>query len=150
MIVERINDRTNAFDLIYDFNIEIGRELSDDELRVGIRKFLDYGNVIGVLNGEKLIAMMNLYCNNDETLEAYMNNVYVLDSYRGKGLSKKMMDIAISICKDKHFKKIKLHVAPDNVVAIQLYEKYDFVLLPGTHSQGGNGEELVEMVLSLA
>lgn len=123
---EVINNRKDAFDLIWNHNKEIGRELSDEELKTGIDKFIKNGNVIAVLDENHIIAFLMLYCNNYETLEAYICNVYVLEKYRGIGLSKQILESAIKICANNKFKKIKLHVAYNNTVAISLYKKYGF------------------------
>jgi len=79
------------------------------------------------LDENHIIAFLMLYCNNYETLEAYICNVYVLEKYRGIGLSKQILESAIEICANNKFKKIKLHVAYNNTVAISLYKKYGFM-----------------------
>ncbi|RHM62813.1 MULTISPECIES: GNAT family N-acetyltransferase [Coprobacillaceae] len=141
---ERINEYENAFDLIWNHNKEIGRTLSDDELKKGIEKFLNFGNVISIVDDNRIVAFLMLYCNNIETLEAYICNVYVLNEYRGLGLSKKVLEKAISVCKSKHFTTIKLHVAKDNITAINLYEQYGF-LATGNNKENDN-ELQMEMV----
>ena len=125
-VTKRINDDPRAFDLLWAHNKEIGRTLTDEELTDGINKFIRNGNAIVILDGEHVIGFLNLYCNNFETRKAYICNVYVLDSYRGKGISKKLVDQAISISYLNKFDSITLHVAEDNVKAINLYKGYGF------------------------
>ena len=139
---ECINEYPNAFELIWKHNKEIGRELSDEDLEVGINKFLNKGNVISILDDNHIVAFLMLYCNNYETLGAYICNVYVLDKYRGCNLSKKLMDKAIAICKEKNFKKINLHVDRDNDVAISLYEKYGFSFTGEVNQQNKDSLEM--------
>lgn len=139
---EVINKRKDVFELVWNFNKEIGRTLSDDELKIGIQKFIDYGNIIAVLEDDKIIAFLMLYCNNLESLEAYICNVYVLDSYRGQGLSKIMLEKAITICISHAFKTIKLHVAEHNAIAIKQYKKYGF-------EENGNIKNDVERQLEM-
>lgn len=122
----RINDHPKVFELVWKHNKEIGRTLSDDELKTGIEKFIQNGNIIAVLNDDHILAFLMLYCNDYETLDAYICNVYVLEEFRGEGFSKKMLEKAIEICLSKGFKRIRLHVAEDNVVAISLYKKRGF------------------------
>ena len=137
-----INEFPNAFEMLWKHNREIGRSLSDEDLKNGINKFLENGNSIAVLNGEHIIAYANLYCNNYETLEGYICNVYVLDEYRGCGLSNLLIEKAIEICEKNSFKSILLHVDEDNIPAISLYKKYGFHF---TGKLNSNKENSVEM-----
>lgn len=123
---ELINQRDDAFDLIWNHNKEIGRNLPDEELRQGIEKFIDKGNAIAVLKEDRVIAFMVLYCNSYDTLKAYICNVYVLEQYRRKHCAEKMMKMAVEICMKNHFKAIDLHVAESNAPAVSLYKKLGF------------------------
>lgn len=129
--VEIINYRKDAFELIWNHNKEIGRNLSDEELKQGICKFLEKGNTIAVINEGKIIAFLMLYCNSYDTREAYICNLYVLEQYRRKKLAERMMVKAIDICLEKHFKSIHLHVAESNGSAILLYKKLGFCFTSG-------------------
>ena len=55
-----------------------------------------------------------------------IDNIYVLDSYRGKGIASLMMEYIINICKNNNLKNITLEVRTSNNVAIGLYRKYGF------------------------
>lgn len=144
---EVINSRADAFELIWDHNKEIGRTLSDEELESGIHKFIDRGNVIAVTEKDHIIAFLMLYCNNYETLEAYICNVYVLEPYRGQGLSRLLMDKAIEISTDNGFNTVKLHVGEDNNTAINLYKAYGFEV--NGNIKENDGERLLEMIKRL-
>ncbi|WP_350225026.1 GNAT family N-acetyltransferase [Aerococcus sp. UMB7834] len=124
--VVKINSFDNAYHLVWNFNKKIGRQLSDKELKNGIIKFIENGNLLAVLDNNEIIALLNVYCNNNKTQEAYICNVYVLKEYRGIGIAKKLVNKAIELVKKNNFKKIVLHVDITNVKAIQLYEKLDF------------------------
>ena len=126
MKLVRINDLDNAEKLLYRHNREIGREISDEELNCGIKKFLEKGEVLGYIDKGKIVAMLNLYCNNHETLSAYICNVFVLKEYRGCRYSETLFEKAIAICKKNQFKNIRLHVSIDNHVAIHIYKKIGF------------------------
>ncbi|WP_182374000.1 GNAT family N-acetyltransferase [Holdemanella biformis] len=126
MEIIRINDLENAETLLYDHNREIGRTLPDEDLIPGIRKFIKDGEVLGIVEGNRIVAMLNLYCNNYETLSAYICNVYVLEEYRGKHIAKDLMERAIEICKSRDFKNVKLHVTPDNTPAVKIYRSLGF------------------------
>ena len=126
-----INRRIDAFELIWNHNKEIGRKLSDEELTHGIKKFIDKGNAIAVIEEEKIIAFMVLYCNDYDTFDAYICNLYVLKQYRRKHLAEKMMKMAVEICKENQFKTIHLHVSESNKPAVNLYKKLGFSFIEG-------------------
>lgn len=144
VVAERINDRPDAFNLVYEFNIAIGRVIGEEELKNGIHKFLEKGNVIAIVVKNEILALLNVYCNNIETSECYINNVEVKTVYRSMGLSKLLMIKALNVCKESGLKKVALHVAVDNYIAINLYEAYGFVKTNETKNIGD--ELLVKMV----
>ena len=53
-------------------------------------------------------------------------NIVIKKSYRGKGLSKILLEYIINYCKENNIKKINLEVSSKNIVAINLYKKYGF------------------------
>ncbi len=139
----RINDLENAEQLLWNHNKEIGRTLSDQELIDGIRKFISKGEIIGLVENDRIAAMLVLYCNNFDTLEAYICNVYVMGEYRGNHLTQQMVGKAIELCILKGFQSIHLHVSEDNVPAVKTYKKMGFVF-----SDGYRGTDR-EMILRL-
>lgn len=141
-----INKFQNAFSLMYDFYHNIGTDKTEENLKNSINKFIAYGDVIAVIDKDQMAAMLNLYCNNKETLEAYICDVYVCDEYRRKGLAKQMMLRAIEICRERNFKGIRLHVANDNIPAISLYKALGFV---NTENTDERFNSLQEMILNL-
>lgn len=142
--VVRINDYQNAYEMLFDFNKEIGIYKSDEDIEKSVTKFLKLGNVFGIISDDRLIAILNLYCNNYDTLESYVCNVYVLNEHRRKGLARQLMDKAIDFTKENGFKKVCLHVAKDNYSAIKLYESLGFEYTGNTKEI--ENEETVEMV----
>ena len=73
--------------MIWNHFKEIGRNLSDEELKKGIEKFLSLGHVITIIEKDHILAFLLLYCNHIESLDGYVCNVYVLEKYRGLGYS---------------------------------------------------------------
>lgn len=124
--ITRLNNYPNAKLLIYNYCRGIGSQLSDEELFDWIDKILSIGDPLCILEDEKIIAFLLLYCNKYDTLEAYICNVYVLEDCRGRGLSKILVDYAISICSARHFNVVNLDVACDNLPAIRTYQKCFF------------------------
>ena len=58
--------------------------------------------------------------------EAEIHNIVVSPEYRGKGLSKLLMDRMILAAKESGAEKIFLEVREGNAVAIGLYKRYGF------------------------
>lgn len=56
-----------------------------------------------------------------------LDNIYVLDEYRNKGIASTLMEFMINEGKNKNIINITLEVREDNVNAINLYKKYGFV-----------------------
>ncbi len=121
--------------LFTEFNQSIA-EGNFSELESSIEKFLKYGNIIGIVIDDKLVAMLNLYCNNYETKEAYICNVHVINEYRRKGLARNLLKRAYRMCKDNGFLKIILHVAVNNDKAINLYLSEGFLFTGNVKSIG--------------
>lgn len=141
--VEIINQREDAFQLMWDHNREIGRTLSDEELKRGIEKFIDKGNAIAVIRDGIIIAFLLLYCNDYDTLQAYICNVYVLEQYRRKHMAESMMRKAIEICKEKQFRSVHLHASESYAPAVALYRKLGFSFADGY--RGADREMILEL-----
>lgn len=144
---ELLNDREDAYFLIWNHNKEIDRNLSDEELDKGIKKFLELGNAIGIVLDNHLISFLVLYCRHIETRQAYVCNVYVLPAYRGNGLSGILLEKAFDIAKGKGFNSIQIHVADNNYPAITIYKRHGFIA-NGKYKKESD-KTLIEMVAQL-
>ena len=82
--------------------------------------------------------MLNVYCNHLETGDAYINNVEILNDYRGLGLSKKLLHKAYEVVKENGFKSVSLEVAIDNTIAVNLYQKEGFLFTNEKREFKGN------------
>lgn len=117
----------DSYQLLYSFNRRIGTDIDNNHLNEWLYKILSVGDPLGIIINDEIIAFLLLYCNNEETLEAYICNVYVDSRYRGMKLSANLMDKAISICRDRNFKCINLDVAESNIPALRIYMSRGFV-----------------------
>lgn len=122
-----INQHPNAKNLILQHCHDINNVLSDERFEEWYQKIINTGNIIAVIDNDRIIAFALLYCNHTDTLDAYICNIYVLSEYRGKGLSLKLLNKASEVCAEKGFKSISLHVDKSNERAISIYKKYGFV-----------------------
>lgn len=57
----------------------------------------------------------------------YISSFLIYSNWRGKGLSKKMLDLITEFSKEENCGYLKLSVMDDNLIAIRLYESYGFV-----------------------
>lgn len=121
-----INQHPNAKTLIRQHCQDIDNVLTDEKFEAWYNKIINTGNLIAVIDRDRIIAFALLYCNHIETLDAYICNVYVLSQYRGIGLSVKLLEKAVEICREKGFKSMSLHVDRHNSTAIKVYEKFGF------------------------
>lgn len=115
-----------SFDLLMKFNKEIKIYDTEEKMRTTIEKFFELGNPIGIIKDGEVIAYFNLYCNNTETLEAYLGNLYVLEKYRRQGIARALVNEAFQFTQNRGFEKVVLHVGKDNIPAIKLYEECGF------------------------
>ena len=113
--------------LLYAYNKRIGCDLDNEHLNEWLYKILSVGDPLGIVINDEIIAFLMLYCNNEETLEAYICNVYVDSQYRGMKLSANLIDTAIRICRERNFKCINLDVAESNIPALKIYMSCGFV-----------------------
>lgn len=77
-------------------------------------------------NDKKLIGLIAVYLNDNDTLKAYITNVSLLTLYTGKGVASHLMKIALDYSLAKGFKTISLRVHKMNTNAINLYKKFAF------------------------
>ena len=57
---------------------------------------------------------------------AYIETVFVLESFRSKGIGKRLYDYFIKWCKESKVNKIMLDVSTKNRKAIKFYRKNNF------------------------
>jgi len=84
------------------------------------RKSFDHSYCIGALAGDRQIAFARLIT--DYAVFGYLADVYVEEAYRGKGISKKMMEILFGLDWVKNLRGIKLGTKD----AQGLYLQYGF------------------------
>jgi len=73
-----------------------------------------------------LVALIAVYENNFPN--AYIPIVGVIDKFRGKGLGDLLLNYTLKQIENKRFKKVSLEVYTNNIVAINLYRKYGFII----------------------
>lgn len=106
-----------------EFSVAITREDQPDLLE--IEKYYQVGGNfwIAVEDG-KVIGTIGLLALNKEILA--LRKMFVLPEYRGKGVSKKLLELAKEFAAENNFKEIYLGTIDIYKAAIRFYEKYDF------------------------
>lgn len=89
-----------------------------------VQKSIDHSLNFGVYDGNKQIGFARVI--SDYATIAYLGDVYLLDSYRGKGISKELMD---SIMGHPELQGLRRWILLTST-ADWLYEKYGFEKLP--------------------
>lgn len=56
-------------------------------------------------------------------------NIFVTETYRNKKIGSKMLEYLIKLGEKQNIKNITLEVKKDNIVAINLYKKYNFEIV---------------------
>lgn len=77
-------------------------------------------------NFNKLIGLIAVYFNYQETPFTYITNVSVCKEYMGCGVAKKLMKSVFCASKNRNITRIDLHVNKSNKKAIAFYEKQHF------------------------
>ena len=124
--VVKLKATDNAYELIEQYCKSNGYTITGEELKKWIEKIISIGDPLGIIYNNEIIAFLLLYCNKYDTLEAYICNVYVRKDFRGKQLSKLLVEEAIQICKNREFRIINLDVAQSNIPAIKVYTRSGF------------------------
>lgn len=91
-----------------------------DKVKTSIENSLNFG----LFHNDKQIGFARII--SDFSTIAYLGDIYVLDNYRGQGLSKKLMDAVISHPNLQGLRRWILLTS----TADWLYEKYGFTKLP--------------------
>ncbi len=95
-----------------------------------VRKIIEKAELVFDDDGERIIGLVVVYCNDENEKRAYIPLVGVATEYRKKGIAKKLITQAIQIVKEREFKIIGIH--SNNPVAVRLYQSLGFVLIePG-------------------
>ena len=109
-----INEIQNNFNEVYKQKNELKNEFINNP----------YTKVLVFIENNKVIGFIHI----NEIYDRYeINNIFVLDEYRKKGIASQLMDNIIKLGKDTGIINITLEVRKDNVNAINLYKKYGFV-----------------------
>lgn len=118
-------DRDALTQYLKDVDTDFGVPLSHKiDLSSFSSKILQYGNVVASYKYNNIEAIVGFYCNDYQNYIAAISILSTKESARGKGLARKLIQEAISICKEHSMKEIVVDsVSP---TAIFLYKSLGF------------------------
>lgn len=71
-------------------------------------------------------GLISFYANDNVNHESYISYLSVGEKFRQRGFSKKLLDVAISICKENKMSSIEVQTWTDNEKGIKLYQSFGF------------------------
>lgn len=98
------------------------KNLSDSTLK--ITNSYPYNHIYIAKVKSKVLGLIDYTILSDE---AYLNNIAVLPMHRHKKIASNLMENMINICKNQNIKSISLEVRCSNNIAINFYEKFNFI-----------------------
>jgi ribosomal protein S18 acetylase RimI-like enzyme len=116
--------------LLHDFNTEYGDFTpGPEELGKRMRRLLARGEVTVVLAGEPPdgLALMRFRPSLwTESLDCYLEELYVVPDRRGQGIGRALMEAAMEVAREEGAAHMDLGTGEDDVAARALYEKLGF------------------------
>lgn len=122
--------------LLDDFNREYDEPTPGTEvLTATVRRLLEEDEVTGVLAGDGPDGLALLRFRSalwSEGLEAYVQELYVVPTLRGRGIGRVLLERAIDLARGKGATSIDLNTGETDTAARSLYESMGF-----TNREGG-------------
>jgi ribosomal protein S18 acetylase RimI-like enzyme len=85
------------------------------------RKLVDHAVRLEAWVGDDLVGLVAVYCNSKDRDAAFVSNVSVLADYAGRGIARRLMQLAVAHVVELGFSSLCLEVDPGSVVAMRLY-----------------------------
>jgi ribosomal protein S18 acetylase RimI-like enzyme len=128
--VATAGDAPIAARLLHDFNSEYDEYTPGTEaLAERARELIEAGEVTILLGGEDDVGLVQLRFRPSiwsDSLEAYLQELYVAPAHRGRGIGRALLETAIDLARDRGASSIDLGTSLDDVAAIGLYESAGF------------------------
>ena len=111
--INLINEIEVVFNAVYKHKNELKKEF---ELN-------PYTKIYIYKENDSILGILHI---NDIYDRYEINNIYVLEEYRNKGIASKLLEYVIDLGKKNYVLNITLEVRKNNTNAIKLYNKYNF------------------------
>ena len=101
---------------------DIFANLTDEELKNDLIQNFERLNTIVILDNEKIVGYFSYVIKKRHTGKLDVDQLVILEEYRGKGLGKKLMEEAKQIAKENECDRIELNCWLFNENALNMYE----------------------------
>ena len=78
-------------------------------------------------DNERLIGLVAMYINEEDTLFGFITNVSIINVYKNRGIASNLLKKCIKYSKDINLNWISLKVDTKNVSAVNFYKKFNFI-----------------------
>jgi putative acetyltransferase len=119
--------RNIVFSSLLEFGLNPDEKGKDKDLDDIESTYLSGNGFFGVvvhMGSQRIVGCFGLFPMNENICE--LRKMYLLKETRGKGLGKIILNSAIDIAREKHYKKIVLETISALKTAIYLYKRYGF------------------------
>lgn len=117
--------------MLHDFNTEYEMPSPGVEaLTPRVRELIEAGEITVLLVGEGPEGLAQLRFRPSvwsDSLEAYLQELYVVPDRRGEGMGRALLDAAMDVARDEGATFIDLGTSEDDVAARALYESAGFI-----------------------
>ena len=101
---------------------DIFEMVSDEELKNDLIQNFDRLSTIVILDNDNIVGYLSYKIKKHHTGKLDVDQLVILEQYRGKGLGKKLMDEAKKIAKENNCNRIELNCWLFNENALAMYE----------------------------
>lgn len=117
--------------LLHDFNSEYGDPTPGSQaLATRVRELLAAGEITVVLDGSEPARGLALLRFRpaifSQSLDCYLEELYVVPDFRGRGLGRNLMDAALDTARRRGAGRMELGTSEDDHAARALYERLGF------------------------
>ena len=106
---------------------DIFANISDNDLKNDLIENFDRLNTIVILEDESIVGYLSYKIKEKHTKKLDVDQLVILEQYRGKGLGKKLMDEAKKIAVDYGCDRIELNCWMFNEKVLSMYEHKDLI-----------------------
>lgn len=123
-------DRADWLRLWQDYLAFYGVELADDVTEHTWERIIDPGSRVSMrlaLLGDKPVGFAIHHFHDStwvKTPDCYLEDLFIDETIRGKGIGRALIDDLIAICEDKGWSRLYWHTNEDNHRARKLYDSY--------------------------
>lgn len=128
--IESIRDYANILRILKCFRGDLKALRNNDEafLENISKKIWNFGKLIVLRMENEILGFSAFYCNDKESLNAYISLIAVDSKYRKLGLGKAILEEIYSVAIQNGMQNVRLEVDNDNTVALSFYKKNGFVM----------------------